>query len=333
MRSGRARGLRGPVTLLLSGLVVIAPASVRSESAAARLAYLSLGASDTTSLAILRAAFLERLRDLGHVEGRTLALETRFADGTRERLPALAAELVRLHPDVLVGEGFEATQALKRATISTPIVMFACDALAGGLVASLARPGGNVSGVTCITAELAAKRLDLLKELAPAVTRVGVLGNVADPAMTREVQETKAAGSRLGLTLQAYDTRTAGDLDRAFADMKRERVGAALVLGFTFPVVHGNRIVELAATHRLPVMYSFREFVDLGGLISYGPNAVEMFRQLAAYVDKVLRGGKIGDLPVQQPTTFELALNLRTANALGLTVPPSLALRVDRLIE
>jgi putative ABC transport system substrate-binding protein len=298
-----------------------------------RLGYLSFGSAETPGLAPVRHAFAEGLRDLGYVVGDNIVIEYGFAAGARDRLPERANELVRLQPDVLIGEGFEAAAALKRATATIPIVMFACDALAGGLVSSLARPGGNVTGITCITSETGGKRLELLRELVPIVSRIAVLWNSADPAKRLELDGMFAAAASRSLNLHPFDVQRAEDIGPAFEAARRERAQALLVLGDAFTVIHRRRIAELALTSRLPAMYSFREFVNAGGLMSYGPNAPQLFRRLASYVDRVLKGARPADLPIEQPTTFELIINLKTARALGLTIPPSLLLRADQAIE
>jgi putative ABC transport system substrate-binding protein len=276
---------------------------------------------------------VEGLRGLGYVEPETILIEYRFAAGDRDQLAGRANQLAQMHLDVLVGEGFEAAEALKRATATVPIVVFACDAVAGGLVASLTRPGGNVTGLTCITAELGAKRLELLLEAAPGVSRIAVLWNATEPAKRLEVEGISAAAKSRGLSVHSLDVRTKEDLDRAFVVARRERVGALLVLGDAFTVIHRGRIADLAMTNGLPAMYNFRQFVDAGGLMSYGPDALELFRRLAVYVDKVLKGAKPAQLPIEQPTTFELILNSKTARALSLTFPPSLAVRAHQIIE
>jgi putative ABC transport system substrate-binding protein len=297
------------------------------------LGYLSLASPQSAAHATYRSAVVQGLRELGYVEGQQFAIECRFAGGQRDRLPHLAAELVRLKPDAIVGEGVEATLALKHETGTTPIVMVACDAVAAGLVAGLAKPGGNITGVTCITPELSGKRLQLLKDLTPNLTRVAVVWNPADPAKAFELKEMQGAAVTLGVKLVTYEVRRAEDFDEAFATMKREPGRSAMILGDSFTVLHRARIADLATRQGIATVYPFREFVEAGGLLAYGPNGVEMFRQLAPFVDKILKGAKPGDLPVEQPTKFELVINMKTAKALGLTIPQTLLQRADQVIE
>jgi ABC-type uncharacterized transport system substrate-binding protein len=289
---------------LFLALSLLAPLAAEAQTAGkpARLGYLSLGSRETAALVPLRLAFIDGLRGLGYVERYNVVIEYQFAAGDRDQLAGRAQQLARLQPDVLIGEGFEAADALKRATVAVPIVMVACDAEAGGLIESLARPGGNVTGITCITSELGAKRLELLREIAPRISRIAVLWNSGDPAKRLELDGISAAARARGVSVHPLDVRISEDLDRAFAAARRERVAALLVLGDAFTMIHRSRITNLAAQTGLPVMYSFRQFVDAGGLMSYGPNAEELSRRLALYVDKVLKGAKPADLPAHRTT-------------------------------
>ena len=271
-------------------------------------------------------AFRQGLRELGYIEGQNITVEYRFASGQVERLPNLAAELVRLRPDVIVTPGTPASLAAKQATGTIPIVFAGvADAVCAGLIANLARPGGNVTGLTSISAELSGKRLELLKGVVPNASRVAVLHNPADRSNVLVFKELQAAAPALGLTLQSIEVRNPSEFAGAFAAMTRERAhaffGAAGVLTFA----HRKSIVDLAAESWVPAMWGHRQFVEIGGLMSYAVNFYDQLRRAAAYVDQLLKGAKPGDLPVQQPTKFEFILNLKTAKALGLTVPPSTA--------
>jgi putative tryptophan/tyrosine transport system substrate-binding protein len=278
-------------------------------------------------------AFRQGLRELGYVEGQTIILEVRWAEGRFERVPDLIDELVRLKVDVLVAPNSPVALAAKDATRTIPIVMFAGDPVKLGLVASLARPGGNLTGLSYLNVELNSKRLEILKQLVPGLTRVAVLRNpnVAIHAMFWEA--TEAAALKLGAALEPIEVRAPEDFDRAFAAAMRAKAQALLALDDPLTVGYASKIVTLASTSRLPAMYGFREFPDEGGLMSYGPNFVDLFRHAATYVDKILKGAKPADLPVEQPTKFELVINLKTAKRLGLTVPPALLAQADEVIE
>jgi putative ABC transport system substrate-binding protein len=277
------------------------------------------------------------LRELGWIEGRNIAIEYRWAANREDQLAALAAELVRLKVDVIVTSSTPAAQAAKRATTTIPIVMtFAADPVGSGLVSSLARPGGNITGLTTLARGLVAKRLELLKAVAPGSTSMAVLrqpGALGEPAMRAMVEETQVAGRTLGLQLRFVEARGREDLERAFSVMRGARVGGLLV--FPNPMLFEARgsIVAHAARSRLPAVYPWREAASVGGLMSYATNFPDMYRRAASYVDKILKGAKPADLPIEQPTTFELVINLKTARALGLTIPPSLLQRADQVIE
>ena len=285
----------------------------------------------------LQEAFRQGLRDLGYVEGRNLVIEYRDAEGKVERLPALAAELVALKVDVIVASGTLAALAAKQATRTLPIVFSpAADPVASGLVTSLARPGGNVTGLSLLNSELVGKWLEQLKQAIPGVSRVAVLwqpGAFGERTEKDMLKGAEVAARALGVQLQFVEARGPEDFDRAFSDMTRARAGALTVLGSTMFVSERRRLVDLAAKNRLPAVYNVREFVDAGGLMSYGPNLADLFRRAATYVDKILKGAKPGDLPVEQPTKFELVINLKTAKALGLTIPQSVLVRADEVIQ
>ena len=279
-------------------------------------------------------AFEQGLRSLGYVEGRDVAIEYRFTDGRTDPIPDLAAEFVRLKVDVIVVASPQAIRPTKEAIKSIPIVMAQSDDPVGsGFVASLARPGGNITGLSTVSPELSGKRLDLLKEAVPKVSRVAVLWNAANPVAALQLRETEVAARALGVKLQSLGVRGAKEFDAAFTAMRRERVGALIVLPDLLFYDHQRRLLNLAAKSRLPVMYEERGFAEAGGLMAYGPNYNDLFRRSAAFVDKILKGAKPVDLPVEQPTKFELVVNLKTAKALGLTIPQSVLIRADEVIQ
>jgi ABC-type uncharacterized transport system substrate-binding protein len=278
--------------------------------------------------------FFQGLRDLGYVDGRNIAIDYLSADGRGERFPTLAADCVRLKADVIVVTSTPGAQAAKNATHTIPIVLHALsDPVATGLVASLARPGGNVTGVTSMSSGLAAKRLELLKEAVPRISRVLVLSDLIEAIAPSQVKELETAARSLGLKLLVQDIRTADDLPAAFEAGARERVEGFLATSESVFVVQRKRVVELAAQHRLPGMYPYRLVVDAGGLMAYDSYTSELQTRVAIYVNKILKGTKPADLPIEQPTKFELVINLKTAKALGLTIPPSLLGRADEVIQ
>src|SRR2546422_5103708 len=278
-------------------------------------------------------ALRQRLRDLGYVEGQNLVIDWRYQLGGTDRLAALAAELVRLKPDVIVADVTAAIRAAMQATLTIPIVMASsADAVGGGLVTSLGRPGGNVTGVTTMLAEMSAKRLQLLKEVAPNVSRVAVLWDPAIPWHRALLKEVEAAAPVLQLRPVVIAVRSRDDLGDAFSEMTKSRVDAVFVSHTMTPRARGQ-MIDLAAKRRMPTMFMDRDYVAAGGLMSYGSNFSEEFRHAAEYVDKILKGAKPGDLPVEQPTKFELVINLKTAKALGLTIPQSLLSRADEVIQ
>ena len=276
-------------------------------------------------------AFRKGLSELGHVEGQTIVLELRWAEGRFERLPELVAELVGLKVDVLVAGGSPAALAAKNATQTIPIVVVAADPVGLGLAASLSHPDGNVTGLSYLNEEISAKRLQLLKELVPGLARVGVLRNPLVPAHPTLWKETEVAAQRLGVALEAIEVRGPEDFEAAFATAKQRNAQALLAFDDALTFTYRSRITALAASSRLPAMYGFREFPDAGGLMSYGPSIVYLFRRLATFVDKILKGAKPADLPVEQPTKFALVINVKVAKALVLTLPPSLLARADEL--
>jgi putative ABC transport system substrate-binding protein len=279
-------------------------------------------------------AFRERLRELGYVEGKTAHFETRSAGGDLDRLPGLAAELVRLKVDAIVTAGSPAARAAKNATTSVPIVMATGgDPVGLGLVSSLARPGGNVTGLTTLSRELSGKRLELAREAFPRVTRMGLLWHRTSEidALTR--RETEEAAHTLGIPLTSHGVVGADEFDRAFTALVADRAGAVLVA--TSPMFFGHRrqLAELALKHRVPTVFAFREYAEAGGLMAYGPSYVELFQRAAGYVDKIFRGARPADLPVEQPTKFDLIINVKTAKALGITIPAAVLARTSEVLQ
>jgi putative tryptophan/tyrosine transport system substrate-binding protein len=298
-----------------------------------RIGYLGVSSSSLEPHYV--GAFRQKLRELGHVDGENLAIEYRWAEGQDDRLPSLAIELVELHPDIIVTTGTPGALAAMQATKTIPIVMASsADPVAAGLVASLARPRENVTGFTILGPELEAKRLELLKQTVPNMARIGILRNPSNPAVVSYFEATKIAGRSLQIALDPVaEVRRVDEFDNAFLAIASARPHALAVLADRFLLAHRDRIVEFAAAQQLPSMYPYREYVDAGGLISYAPSNIELFRGAATYVDKILKGAKPSDLPVQEPTKFELVVNLKTAKALGLTVPPMLLATADEVIE
>jgi len=319
----------------LAGGLLAAPLAAEAQQAAkiARIGYL------TTNMAAgpVLEAFRQGLRDLGYVEGRNLVIEYRAAEGKSERLPALAAELVALKVDVIVAPTTPAALAAKQATRTIPIVFsFAPDPVASGLVTSLARPGGNVTGLSVLGPELVGKRLELLTQAVPGVSRVAFLWQpgALDERQGKDIlKEAEVAARALGVRLQFVEARGPADFDSAFSEMTRARADALTVLTSVMFFNERRRLVDLAAKNRLPAVYPWRDSVDAGGLMSYGPNVADLFRRAATYVDKILKGAKPADLPVEQPTKFELVINPKAAKALGLTIPPSVLGRADEIIQ
>jgi putative ABC transport system substrate-binding protein len=280
-------------------------------------------------------AFRQRLRDLGYVEGTNLVIESRVADSSFERLPALAAELVSLKVHVITAFGNGTILALKRATQTIPIVMItAGNPVGAGLVSSLAHPGGNVTGLSSGLGEgLSAKSLELLTQTVPGMTRVGVLMAPNSPNHAAYVREIKTAGQRTGIAVLEMEARGRDEIERTFAALTKARAQGLIVLPSPDTLTHQTQIVELASKNRLPAIYPWREFTESGGLMAYSPNRTEMYRRSATFVDKILKGAKPADLPVEQPTKFELVINMKTAKTLGLTIPPSVLLRADHVIQ
>jgi putative tryptophan/tyrosine transport system substrate-binding protein len=304
-------------------------AAVPSSTKAYRIGVLAPGCHPPSStLDIL----LQGLHDLGYVEDQNLVFEWRYSEGKVERFPSLAAELVCLNVDLIVAISTPAALAAKHATQTIPIVMvYVADPVGTGLVAGLAQPGGNLTGVSDMATELSAKRLELLKEAVPTLSRVAVLWNAADPGMVLRFREIEAAAQVLGVTLQSLAVRGPNDFELAFASMVQERPDALFVVAEVLTLTHRCRVLDFAATQRLPAMYEFGVFVQDGGFMAYGPKLADTFQRSAYHVDRILKGAKPANLPVEQPMRFELAINLKTARALGLTIPPALLVQADHV--
>jgi putative tryptophan/tyrosine transport system substrate-binding protein len=329
----RLRAIPPIVIVALAILVAPLAAEAQQPKHVHRIGALS-GLGTTPGRGPFVEAFLEGMRALGYVEGQNLVLEYRAAAGHYERLPALAAELVQLKPDVIVTQGTPAALAAKDATTTIPIVMVGVgDPVGSGLVASLARPGGNITGRSVLSPELVGKQLEFLKDVLPTVSRVAVLWNPANPAHALMVRAAEVAAQALGVQLYLVEARGPDAFDSAFAAMTSAHAGALLVLVDNIFFEHRRRLAELAAMSHLPTMHQDRALVEAGGLISYAASPPDLWRRGATYVDKILKGAKPADLPVEQPTTFELVINLQTAQALGITIPPTLLILADAVIR
>jgi putative ABC transport system substrate-binding protein len=319
----------------LTPLVLSIPLTVAAQPGGKVYRVGHLSGSGAAASKAFTDAFRERMHALGYVEGRNWVLDERYAEGKMERLAPLAQELIHHHPDVLLVATTPGNVAAKAATSIIPIVMvLVADPVGAGIVPSLARPGGNITGVTNIVAELAGKRLELLKEIVPTASRVAVIVNPDNPNAPPQMRSAEAAARTLGIKLgPVLAVRSPSDLGKAFEGAVQAHADGALRMIDALVFILRKETAALAIKHRLPVVYPSREDVEAGGLIAYGTNIPEQFRQAAAFVDKILRGAKPADLPVEQPTKFELALNLKTARALSLTIPPSLRLRADLVVE
>ena len=318
------------------GAVVAAPRAADAQNTAKVYRLGLLGGSPPNSPGGRRAweGFFQGMRELGYVEGQNILVEGRFYGDHTDRLPSLAAELVRLKVDVIVAGATPAPEAAQRATSTIPIVMAThVDPVGSGLVTSLAKPEKNVTGMSTLGPELLGKRLQLLKEAIPGISRVAVLSNPTDTAQALLLREAQVAAQSLKVRLQVLEARAPSDFAGAFSAMTKERTGGVIVLTSSMFYDARIRLAELAARSRVPAIYAVKDFAEAGGLMAYGVDLHESFRRAAAYVDKILKGAKPGDLPVEQPTKFELVINLKTAKALGLTIPPSLLGQADQVIE
>jgi putative tryptophan/tyrosine transport system substrate-binding protein len=326
--------IKTPIVLLVGLALASFDLAEAQEQKVPRIAYLHPGPAAAVSARM--EAFRQGLRELGYVEGKNIAIEYRYADGMTEaeRLPDLAAELVRLKVDVIVTSGTPSVLAIKKASATMPIVFTVIShPVENGIVASFARPGGNATGLTILTEELSGKRLELLKEAVPNVTRIGTLSDLSNPTQALEWKEILAVAQGLGLKLQSLGVRSSKDLDSAFESALRERAQALITLPQPLINTHRNRIAEFAAKNKLPAMYPAPEYTDAGGLMSYAPIYTDLFRRAATYVDKILKGAKPVDLPVEQPMKFEFIINLKAAKQIGLTIPPNVLARADKVIK
>jgi putative tryptophan/tyrosine transport system substrate-binding protein len=319
-------------TVALTVLFALGPVTAQSQPAGKVYRVGWLGITDSPAYT---AAFVRGLRERGYREGENVMIERRYFEGKVDRVPGLAAELVRLKPDVIVTAGNIPTQALRRETTTIPVVMAtSADPVGAGLVASLARPGGNITGMTQdVGLEVLVKTMQLLKEAIPRSSQLAIVLDPRNPPNVRALPLLQKAAPDLGLTLHPFEIRSPADVEHAFAAMRRKPVDALLVLPNPVTITHRKLQVDLAAEHKIPAIYWWRELTNLGGLMSYGVDFADQWRRAAGYVDRVLKGAKPGELPIEQPTKFELVINLKTAKALGLTIPRSLLLQADELIE
>ena len=324
---------RRQFAVLLGGAAVARPLAVQAQPRAAipHIGYLWLGAAgeeDST-----KRGLRQGLQDLGYVEGRNIIGDYRYADGHEERLAALVGELIEARVDIIVAPGSVVTRAVKQATASIPIVSTSGDPIGSGFIQSLGRPGGNITGLSINSGlDIAEKYLELLHEMVPDASRIATLSNTSNP-QTLTAPGVRKVAETLGITLLSHDVRSPSDLPKAFDAIATERSDAMIVEGDPLLVSHRRSIVEFAAAHRLPAMYGLRDFVDAGGLIAYGASIFGIWRRVASYVDKILKGAKPADLPVEQPTEFELVLNLKTAKTIGLVMPQMILARADEVIE
>jgi len=318
-------------TLTLGILLTQLLSAAQNPAKVPRIGYLSAGPSGPSPNI---EVFRQGLRALGYVEGQTITIEYRYAAGRDDRLADLAAELVRLKVELIVTDSSPAARAAKQASKTIPIVMSASgDPIGTGLIASLARPGGNITGLTHLSPELSGKRLELLKETFPKASRVAVLWNGANPDKASDFRETEAAARAFGVQLQSLEVRTANDFDKAFVAATSKRAQALITLSDPLTGSHGRRILDFTLKNRLPAMYGEKGFVEAGGLMAYGHIPAELHRRAATYVDKILKGTKPAELPVEQPTKFEFIINLKAAKQIGLTIPPNVLVRADRVIK
>jgi len=323
------------VLICLLTAALLSTVSFAEAQQAKKLPRIGLLGALSPSISLARyEAFRQGLRDLGYVEGKNIVIEYRFAEGKLDRLSELAAELVRLKVEVIVAGGSRPTRAAKEATVTIPIVMAQdSDPVGNGFVASLARPGGNITGLSSLTGELSGKRLELLKETIPKLSRVAILGNSIQPGNAQALRETELAAGAFGVKLQYLDVLDPKDIETAFRAASKGRAEAVLTLGAAVLNSQRKQIVDLAVKSRLPGIYGTPEYVEDGGLMTYGVSIIDLWRRAATYVDKILKGTKPADLPVEQPMKFELVINLKTAKQIGLTIPPNVLVRADRVIR
>jgi putative tryptophan/tyrosine transport system substrate-binding protein len=334
-KNARAKTMSGKIFVWLMTTLLLTtapPAGAQQPTKIPRIGYLTTPFLSANAARI--EAFRQGLRELGYVEGENIVIELRSAEGKLDRAPALAAELVRLKVDVIVTGGPQSTRAAKEATVTIPIVMaFDNDPVGNGFVASLARPGGNITGLSTLYPEISGKQLELLKEIIPRLSRLAVLGNSTHPGNAQALKETQLAAGALAVQLQYLDVRDAKDIETAFRALSKGRADAVLVLENPVLTSHRKQLIDLAVTGRLPAIYPQTEYMEAGGLIYYGTNTPDLFRRAATYVAKILKGAKPADLPVEQPKKFELVINLKAAKQIGLTVPPNVLARADKVIR
>ena len=317
------------VVILLAVAVI---AEAQQPKKGSRIGYVAGASRSTISTRI--EAFRQGMRELGYVEDKNIVIEWRFGEGKQDRLPALVAELVRLKVDIIVTGGPISTRRAKEATVSIPIVMAQdTDPVGSGFAVSLARPGGNITGLSTISPEISGKRLELLKEVVPSLSRVAVFGSSTEPANAQLLQETELAARALRVQLQYLDILGPKDFETAFRASSKARAEALLVLNSSVTASHRTEIVDLAVKSRLPAIYYSEEWVEVGGLMTYGVSINDLYRRAATYVDKILKGSKPADLPVEQPTKFEFIVNLKAAKQIGVTIPPNVLVRADRVIK
>jgi len=313
-------------------LITISPALAQQPTKIPRIGFL--GGGSATANAGRVEAFRQGLREHGYAEGKNIVIEYRWAEGKLDRLPALAAELVRLKVDIIVSAGPTVTRVAKEATTTMPIVMgFDDDPVGSGFVASLARPGGNITGLSALSPELSGKQLELLKEIIPRLSRVAVVGSSTHPGTAQSIKEIELATGAFKVQLQSLEVLDPKDIETAFATASKGRADAVIVLTSVVTNSHRKQIVELAVKHRLPAIYYTAEWVEVGGLMTYGASFTDLFRRAATYVDKILKGDKPADLPVEQPKKFEFIVNLKAAKQIGLTIPPNVLVRADKVIK
>jgi putative ABC transport system substrate-binding protein len=324
IKSASAVSVAFGLTILVFG----SPDHLSAQTAKAKIAVLDPFSPPESGFEAFRGA----LRDLGYIEGQNLIIEIRWAHGRLERLPQLAAELVPLKPEVIFAPGEQGLRAAKEATTDIPIVTVACDPL-DKLIKSLARPGGNATGLSCVHSELAGKRLEMLKELMPSLSRVAVLYNPGEPNKLSEFAQLEAAGRRLGVTVHAFEVANAEGIEPAFTSMASLHVQSVMVLVDAFTIFHRKKLADLALERHLVSVSGFKEFVEAGHVLSYGANRSALFRRAAAYVGQILKGTNAGELPVEEPTIFELYINKKAADSLEVIIPPSLLLRADKVLE
>jgi ABC-type uncharacterized transport system substrate-binding protein len=312
-------------------LALCLPAEAQQPNKVSRIAYLGGGSAELEKVWL--DAFLQGLRELGYFEGKNIVVERRFAAGQYDELPELAAELVRLKVDVILAASTPVAHSVKKATSAIPVVMVVADPIGTGLVSSLAKPGGNLTGLSDFHGDLITKRLEILKEVVPSASRIAVLSNPGNPSCSLQTKDLAAVAPALGVTLYAVEAKGPDDIAPGFATIKKQRAGAVVVCGDRLFSTHRRSIFELSNQNRLPAIYSTKEYADAGGLMSYGANFPDLYRRAATYVDKILKGTKPADLPVEQPIKFEFVINLKTAKQIGLTIPPNVLARADKVIK